>query len=180
VSARVAAAQRRESPLNPASNSTANIEAEEAARAETLAVLDDLKERLARAEGSAEQFQRQAEVLQSRLDESQSEHAKLEEKVHEQDEQLEALRNEARDAQRQIQQMETIYEGERSAMAKEKDAMSNREEELQAVIRRLKDSLAQRADDEGRPSRQCKLICRSFPKRKHRVLMMCTSKQQLS
>jgi len=155
VSARAAAA-RRESPLNPASN--ASSEADEAARAETVALLDDLKDRLAKAESASELYQKQAGVLQSRLDESQQEHAKLEEKVHEIEEHMEGLQNEKREGARQMQQMETIYEAERSAMAKEKDQMATREEEMQAVIQRLKDTLAQRAvngDDEGRPTRQC-------------------------
>jgi chromosome segregation ATPase len=136
------------------------VEREESLRAENIAALDDLKARLERAETASQQYQRQAEVLQSRLDETLAEHAKLEEKVHESEEGLETLRNERREAVRQIREMENIYEAERSAMNKEKDDMANREEEMQAVIQRLKDSLAQRngtagADDELRPSRHC-------------------------
>ncbi|CAK7207276.1 hypothetical protein SEUCBS139899_010086 [Sporothrix eucalyptigena] len=166
VSARAAAQQRRESLLSnstsasgsvgtsPTGNAAANTEAEEAARAETLAALDDLKERLSKAEGASEQYQRQNDVLQARLDEAIKEHSKLEERAHEYDEQTETLKNEKREMARQIQQMETIYEAERSAMTREKEDMSNREEEMQRVIQRLKDSLAQRnTDDEGRPSR---------------------------
>lgn len=138
----------------------ADSEREDAARAETVALLDDLKDRLAKAEGASEQFKKQAEVLQSRLDDAIKEQAKLEEKVHENEEQLESLRNERREAGRQMREMEAIYEGERSAMSKEKEDMANREEEMQAVIQRLKDSLAQRTlngDDEPRPTRQCTL-----------------------
>ncbi|KIH86961.1 m serotype protein [Sporothrix brasiliensis 5110] len=161
VSARAAAAQRRESLLSnsknapsPGADTASNTEAEEAARAETLALLDDLKERLSKAEGASEQYQRQNDVLQARLDEVVKEHSKLEERVHEYDEQAETLKNEKREMARQIQQMETIYEAERSAMTREKEDMSNREEEKERIIQRLKDSLAQRnADDEGRPSR---------------------------
>lgn len=158
MSARAAAGQRRESPLASANN--ANVEAEEAARAETVALLDDLKERLVKAEGASEQYRKQAEILQSKLDEATQEQAKLEEKVHESEEQIEALRNEKREATRQIREMEAIYEAERSSMAKEKEDMANREEEMQTVIQRLKDSLSQRAnnDDDGRPSRQCECL----------------------
>ncbi|KAL2178158.1 uncharacterized protein P884DRAFT_133497 [Thermothelomyces heterothallicus CBS 202.75] len=160
VSARAAAHQRRESML---SNSTtingkgagsSDIEREEALRAETVAIIDDLKERLAQAESGFEAYKRQAEVLQSKLDDALKEQAKLEERVHESEEQIEALTNEKRDALRQIREMETIYEGERSAMMKEKEEMANREEEMQAIIQRLKDSLAQRNHDEDRPTRQ--------------------------
>jgi chromosome segregation ATPase len=95
-------------------------------------------------------------VLQSKLDDALKEQAKLEEKVHEHEEQIESLTNEKREAARQMREMETIYEAERSAMMKEKEEMANREEEMQAVIQRLKDSLAQRNLDEDRPTRQCR------------------------
>ncbi|TPX06870.1 uncharacterized protein E0L32_002366 [Thyridium curvatum] len=162
----VTARQRRESPLkadanaaSPASPALAasNATAEdEAARAETVALLDDLRERLSRAESAQEQYQKQAEVLQAKLDEAQHEQARLEEKAHEHEEQVEALQNEKREAARQMREMETIYEAERSSMTKDKEEMANREEEMQAVIQRLKDSLAQRTangDEEARPSR---------------------------
>ncbi|AEO57091.1 hypothetical protein MYCTH_2302870 [Thermothelomyces thermophilus ATCC 42464] len=160
VSARAAAHQRRESMLSNSTTINGNgtgspdIEREEALRAETVAIIDDLKERLAQAESGFETYKRQAEVLQSKLDDALKEQAKLEERVHESEEQIEALTNEKRDALRQIREMETIYEGERSAMMKEKEEMANREEEMQAVIQRLKDSLAQRNHDEDRPTRQ--------------------------
>lgn len=149
VSAR-AALQRRDSPLGGTSD------ADNDARAEALALIDDLKSRLATAETQAEQFKRQSEVLQSKLDESLKEQAKLEEKTHENEEHIEALRNEKREAARQMREMEAIYEAERSSMTKEKEEMSNREEEMQMVIQRLKDNLAQRlnSDEEPRQSRQ--------------------------
>ncbi|KAK4162673.1 hypothetical protein QBC43DRAFT_75429 [Cladorrhinum sp. PSN259] len=159
VSARESVHQRRQSILNGSSSSgklgtQADLEREESIRAETVAVIDDLKERLEKAETSSESYQRQAEVLQDKLDEAHKEQAKLEEKVHEQEEQIEALTNEKREAARQMREMENIYEAERSAMMKEKEEMGNREEEMQAVIQRLKDSLAQRNNDEDRPTRQ--------------------------
>ncbi|KAK4140616.1 uncharacterized protein C8A04DRAFT_39770 [Dichotomopilus funicola] len=161
VTARAAAHQRRESMLSNGTSVNArgsagspDIEREEALRAETVAIIDDLKERLATAETGFDQYKRQTEVLQSKLDDAHKEQAKLEERVHESDEQIEALINEKREGARQMREMETIYEGERSAMMKEKDEMANREEEMQTVIQRLKDSLAQRNLDEDRPSRQ--------------------------
>ncbi|KAK4224721.1 hypothetical protein QBC38DRAFT_370387 [Podospora fimiseda] len=159
VSARESVHQRRQSLMNGSSSSLklsnqADLEREEALRAETVAIIDDLKERLEKAETSSESYQRQVEVLQDKLDEAHKEQAKLEEKVHEQEEQIEALTNEKREAARQMREMENIYEAERSAMMKEKEEMGNREEEMQAVIQRLKDSLAQRNLDEDRPTRQ--------------------------
>ncbi|KAK8053679.1 M protein- serotype 2.1 precursor [Apiospora saccharicola] len=150
VSARAAAAHRQSSSLSISSN-----EVDEAARAETVALIDDLKARLEKADSTSEQFRKQAEVLQSRLDETLKEQAKFEERVHESEEQIEALRNEKRESARQMREMETIYEAERSSMLKEKEEMSNREEEMQSVINRLKDTINQKnVDDEYRPSRQ--------------------------
>lgn len=140
------------------SSSSTTSDADDDARAETVAILDDLKERLRKTETASEQFQKQAQVLQSRLDEALQEQGKLEDRLHESEEKLESLENEKRDALRQRREMESIYEAERSSMTKEREEMSNREEEMQTIIQRLKDSLSQRSnvDEEGRISRRCK------------------------
>ncbi|SPN97327.1 uncharacterized protein DNG_00841 [Cephalotrichum gorgonifer] len=152
VSAR-GAAVRRESLLGNAAT-----EAQQQAREEAAAVMEDLRERLANAESAAENSRKQLEVLQSRFEDTTKEQAKLEERLHEAEEQIEALTNEKREAARQTREMETIYEAERSSMMKEKEEMANREEEMQAVIKRLKDSLANKnanpSEDESRASRQ--------------------------
>ena len=150
VSARAAASHRASSSLSQ----SADVDGD--ARAEAVALIEDLKERLSNADTTAESFRKQTEVLQSRLDETLKEQAKLEERVHESEEQIEALRNEKRETGRQMREMETIYEAERSSMLKEKEEMSNKEEEMQAVINRLKETLNQKnADEENRPTRQC-------------------------
>lgn len=130
--------------------------AESDARAETASAVEDLQQRLEKEEKASEQYKKQLEVQQSKLEEAIKESAKLEEKVHEHEEQVETLKNEKREATRQIREMESIYEAERSSILKEKEELANREEEMQAVIQRLKDSLAQRnnGEDEWRPSRQ--------------------------
>ncbi|KAH8121443.1 hypothetical protein ACSS6W_004584 [Trichoderma asperelloides] len=147
VSARAAVASRRESVMSTVDSD---------ARAAQAAALEDLQQRLEKEEKQSEQYRRQSEVLQSKLDDSVKESAKLEEKVHEHDELLETLRNEKREATRKIREMETIYEAERSAILKEKEEMANKEEEMQMVIARLKESLAQKlsVEDDPRPSRQ--------------------------
>ncbi len=144
VSARAAAAARK--------NSTA---AETDAHGEATAAVEDLQQRLEKEEKQSESYGKQIDVLHTKLDDAVKESAKLEERVHEYEEQLEALNNDKREATRQIREMETIYEAERSSMLKEKEGMANKEEEMQAVIQRLKDSLAQRnhGDEDSRPSR---------------------------
>lgn len=159
VSARAAAGSRKESPLPPTGGSS--VEEEEAARAEKVAALDDLKGRLAKAETASEEYRKQAEVLQARFDEVTKEQVKYEEKCHELEEQTESLSNEKREAIRKIREMEAIYEAERSSIVKEKEEMANREEELQMVIARLKDSLNQQkmsSEDEPRPSRSSEYL----------------------
>ncbi|KAE8444800.1 hypothetical protein EG329_014260 [Mollisiaceae sp. DMI_Dod_QoI] len=155
VSARAAMQRPGAGTSNLSSTSTAS-DADDDARAETVALLDDLKERLRKTETISEQFQKQAQVLQSRLDEALAEQGKLEDKLHENDERIETLENDKRDALRQKREMESIYEAERSSMTKEREEMANREEEMQTIIQRLKDSLNQRsnADEEGRLSRR--------------------------
>ncbi|GAP83045.2 putative m serotype protein [Rosellinia necatrix] len=148
VSAR-AAAHRASSSLSISTSADAD------ARAETVALIEDLKERLHKADATSEQYRKQAEVLQSRLDEALKEQAKLEERAHENEERVEALKNEKREAARQMREMEAIYEAERSSMMKEKEEMSNREEEMQTIINRLKETLNQRNAEDDRPSRQC-------------------------
>lgn len=146
MSARAAAA-RRDTGLS-------SVESD--ARAETASAVEDLQQRLEKEEKLSQQNKRQADVLQSKLDEAVKESAKLEEKAHEHEEQIETLNNEKREVTRQMREMESIYEAERSSILKEKEEMANREEEMATVIQRLKDSLAQRnnTDDEIRPSRQ--------------------------
>ncbi|KAL7939852.1 hypothetical protein V8C35DRAFT_17311 [Trichoderma chlorosporum] len=146
VSARAAVARRDTAMSNTDSD----------ARAAAAAALEDLQQRLEKEEKQSEQNRRQAEVLQSKLDDAVKESAKLEEKVHEHDELIETLRNEKREAGRKIREMETIYEAERSAILKEKEEMATKEEEMQMVIARLKESLAQKLslEDDPRPSRQ--------------------------
>lgn len=137
-------------------------EAEEVVRAEAAAIVEDLKARLEKADAASEQYRKQTDVLQSRLDDALKEQAKLEERCHESEEQIEALRNEKRESARQMREMETIYEAEKSKILKEKEDMANKEEEMQAVINRLKDTLNQRNNEEdGRSSRHCKFY--AFP-----------------
>lgn len=153
VSARAAISRRDTGPSS----------AETDARAEAASVIEDLQKRLETEEKQLQQSKRQADVLRAKLDDAVKESAKLEEKIHEFEEQIEILRNEKREGTRQMREMESIYEAERSSILKEKEEMANREEEMQTVIQRLKDSLAQRNnDDENRPSRQRKFHPTSF------------------
>ncbi|KAK8205734.1 hypothetical protein HDK77DRAFT_306178 [Phyllosticta capitalensis] len=123
--------------------------AEEDAKAETAALIKDLKEQLQKAEASSDEYKKQIEVLKARLDEAIQDQAKLEERVHEEEERVEGLENDKRETVRQRRELEGIYEAERAAAMKEKEQAQAREDELQEVIQRLKDQLAERERGDG-------------------------------
>ncbi|KZF20074.1 hypothetical protein L228DRAFT_250514 [Xylona heveae TC161] len=156
----------------PSSLSGSHGEEAEAARAETAAVMEDLKTRLQKAEEASEEYQRQVAVLQAKLDDALQEQAKLEERVHEGEERIEGLENEKREFIRQKRELEVIYEAERVAVMREKEDHAGREEDLHEVIQRLKDSLAQKDSlsgsiDDGRLSRGASYRSNSSPTLDH-------------
>lgn len=149
------------SSLSSSSTSAAADDTDDDVRAETAALIQELKDRLQKAETVSEEYQKQVEVLQSRLDDALHEQAKLEERVHEEEERVEALQNEQKEMVRRHRELEGIYEAERAGSMKEKEEAQAREDELHDIIQRLKETLAQRdlrpgSDEEGRMSRTCK------------------------
>jgi chromosome segregation ATPase len=131
------------------------------AKAETAAVIEDLRERLQKAEVAAEEAHKQHAVTQARLDDTSKEHNSIEESMHEQEERLEQLENEKKESIRQRREFEAIYEAERAQSMKDKEELQVREEELRDTIQRLKETMAQkemRGEDERRQSisRACK------------------------
>jgi hypothetical protein len=122
-------------------------------------LITDLEERIQRAEDASSEYLKQIEVLKAKLDESNKEQAKMEERVHEEEERVEGLANEKREIIREKRELENIYEAERVAYMKEKDESQAKEEELIGIINRLKERQRDDrpgVDDEGRLSRNCK------------------------
>lgn len=117
-------------------------EEDNAAAEAKAAYLQDLEERLLKAESEAEERQKQVEVLNARLDDAHTEQSKLEERAHEEEEKVESLENEKRELTRQHRELEGIYEAERAQAMKEKETTQAREEELQGTIQRLKETMA--------------------------------------
>ena len=114
------------------------------ARAENLALLEELRARVQKAETASEEYQKQLNLMQARLEESQQAHGQLEDQLHEKNLREEELETEKAQATRQKREVETIYESERTALLKEKAEQTVREEEMKGTIQRLKESLAQR------------------------------------
>jgi chromosome segregation ATPase len=130
-------------------------------RAETVVLVDDLKNQLQRAEMASEEYSKHLGVLQVRLDDALKEQGKLEDQAHEKDLKIETLQNHVRESTRQRKDLEQAYEADRVALLHEKEQQASREEELHFTIQRLKETIAQRdlrpnAEHEGKLSRSCK------------------------
>lgn len=109
-----------------------------------MALIDELKMSLHKAETASEEYQRQLSVLQTRLEDALNEQGKLEEQLHDCNDRVVALETENRDSARRMRDMEGLYESERVAMMKEKEEQDLRGEEMQSAIQRLKETLAQK------------------------------------
>jgi hypothetical protein len=83
---------------------------------ESAAILEDLRSRLAKSESAAEaaavEYAKQIKALQSRLQESLGEQAKMEEASHQKEEIIEGLQVQIKDLTRTKREQENIYEAE--------------------------------------------------------------------
>jgi hypothetical protein len=146
-SARAAAARRAGNRMSAGFGSTSALSqdgAEDDARAEHAQLVAELKEQLQRAEFASEQYQKQLEVLQLRLDEVLIDQTRLEEQGHQRDAEIQILHANAKEFARQRKEMEQFHEAEKTLILKERDQQARKEEELQVVIRRLNDTIRQR------------------------------------
>ncbi|KAL8639951.1 MAG: hypothetical protein Q9228_003077 [Teloschistes exilis] len=114
------------------------------ARAEQALIMDEYRDRASKAEAQSEDFQRQLQMLQSRLNESLAEHSKFEEQLHEREDKIVDLEDQVKQATRQRKELEHSIEAERNAMSQDQTEQKTREQELQAANQRLKDSLAEK------------------------------------
>jgi hypothetical protein len=147
LSARAAAARRAGNRMSVGFGSTSALSedgAEDDARAEHAQLVAELKEQLQRAEFASEQYQKQLEVLQLRLDEVLIDQTHLEEQGHQRDAEIQILQANAKEYARQMKEMEQFHEAEKALILKERDQQASKEEELQVVIRRLNDTIRQR------------------------------------
>jgi hypothetical protein len=121
------------------------------------AKMEELQEQLRQAEDNSADIQKQAAVLQAKLDEALKEQGIMEESVHEHIERINDLENEKKQSDKARRDMEQIYESERAAFTKEREETQTKEEEMQAAMQRMKESLAQREmrtnlDDGNKPN----------------------------
>ena len=143
---------------------------EDEARAENIALLDELRERVRRAESASEELQRHLDLLQVRLEESQQSQSRLEDQLHEKEVKVEELEADKVQLTRERRDLETVHDSERTALFKEKEEQDLREDEMQDTIQRLKDTLMQREErgayNEGKEmSEQGKQRCSDYEQR---------------
>lgn len=117
---------------------------QEDARAEHVAVLEELKGRVQKAETASEEYQRQLNLLQARLDESHHEQGQLEDRLHRSNTRIEDLESDQAAARRQRKDIEDLFETERNSLLQDNGDQQAKIEELQAVNQRLKENLTQR------------------------------------
>lgn len=118
--------------------------AQEDLQAENMATIQELKDRLRKIETTNEEYQKQLEVLQVRLDEAISGQTKLEDLANEREESLKTKNKTIKDMERKIQKIEAQYETERAQMTANQEENIKKEEELHLKIQRLKDNISQK------------------------------------
>lgn len=114
------------------------------ARAENASLMEELRHRVQKAESLSEEYQRQLQSLQSRLNDSLHDHGKLEDQLHERDAKIADYENQAKLAARQRRELENDFDFERRAMLQDQAEHKSVEEELRTINQRLKDGLAER------------------------------------
>ncbi|KAI4241261.1 MAG: hypothetical protein L6R40_004677 [Gallowayella cf. fulva] len=114
------------------------------ARAEDALLMEELRQRVQKAESLSEEYQRQLQSLQIRLNDSTQEHGKLEDRLHEREMKIADYETQAKQSAKQRRELENNFALERHAMLQDHAEHRAVEEELRAVNQRLKDGLAER------------------------------------
>ncbi|KAL8913632.1 MAG: hypothetical protein Q9171_001597 [Xanthocarpia ochracea] len=114
------------------------------AKAENASLMEELRHRVEKAESVSEEYQRQLQSMQIRLNESLKDHGSLEDQLHEREAKIADYESQAKQAARQRRELENDFDFERSAMLQDQAEHKAMEEELRAINQRLKDSLAER------------------------------------
>ncbi|KAL8728312.1 MAG: hypothetical protein Q9166_005455 [cf. Caloplaca sp. 2 TL-2023] len=117
------------------------------AMAENALLIEELRQRVQKAESLSEEYQRQLQSLQSRLNDSLQEHGKLEDQLHQCQETIADHESRAKQAARQRRELEYNFESERSTMLQELVERRIIEEDLQEANQRLKDGLNERGSE---------------------------------
>lgn len=123
-----------------AENETDDEEAK-SARAQLMA---NLKEQVQRAEQASEQYRKQLEIMQQRLDEAATEQTTAEERDYQRQTEVDRLRAEIKESARQHRELEVAHEEDKQLFLRERERQANKEANLQGVINRLNETLRTR------------------------------------
>lgn len=124
--------------------------------------MDELRERLRRAEIAAEEYQRQLSIMQEQLKDSMQDYGNLEEQLHESQLKVDNMEVEKLSWMREKNQLEKDFDAERVVFMAGQAEAQKREEDMQHSMKRLKENFAQRelrmtVDPSQTLSRSCKL-----------------------
>ena len=124
-------------------------------RAENAELVDELKTQLQKAERASEQYQRQRDVFQLRLDELLRERATLEERQHLHDAEIMAAKNKVKESDKATRELLDAHNTEKTLLLRDRDEKLGREVELQLIIQRLNETV--RSKNRPNLSRSCLL-----------------------
>lgn len=144
------------------SNSFASPETEpddEETRSANSQLIADLKEQVHRAEQASEQYRKQLEVMQKRLDDAAGDQTTSEERDYQRQNEIDRLRVEYKDSMRQYRELELAYDADKNTFLHERERQANKEVELEAKIGRLTAALRARQSDRASASRSGKQTC---------------------
>jgi septal ring factor EnvC (AmiA/AmiB activator) len=123
---------------------SADSSVDEDSRAEHAQLVEELKHHVKKAELASEQYQKEMEILQMRLDEVMGERNNLEEQISQKDAEAEAVHAETKDIMRQKKELEQAHKTEKALMLKEREEQIHKEKELQSVVQRLNETMRQK------------------------------------
>ena len=116
-------------------------------------LMADLKEQVQRAEQASEQYRKQLEILQQRLDEATNEQTAAEERDFRRQTELDKLRAEVKDSARQRRELEMSNDSEKRMLLQDRERSIGKEAELQAVIGRLNERLRDKSIEKSNANR---------------------------
>lgn len=113
-------------------------------RAEQAQLIEELKQQAQKAELASEQWQKELEILQLRLNEAVSERNGLEDQFSQKDFLVESVQSENTELMRQKHDMELAHEKDKERMIEEREAHTMKESELHGIIERLNETIKQK------------------------------------
>jgi len=111
-------------------------------KAESEALLDELREQVRQAETASEEYQRELQVLKCRFDEITGDQIKLEDIITTKNGRIETLESQHKEVEKRVKTMETTSQEDWQAFDREREFSLAREEENLTTIQRLRETLS--------------------------------------